>query len=63
MQNNQVIQDLKNKTPEQIVDMAKSMNDEDKFYLMKTYKYLAKIEKETARLDKKGISYDHILKD
>jgi len=39
------------------------MNDEDKFYLMKTYKYLAKIEKETARLDKKGISYDHILKD
>lgn len=63
MESQRLIQELKNKTPQEVMDQARNMKEEDRFYLMKTYKYIAKIEKLKEQLKKKGVDYSHVLSD
>ena len=63
MESQRLIQELKNKTPQEVMDQTRNMSEEDRFYLMKTYKYIAKIEKLKEQLKKKGVDYSHILSD
>jgi hypothetical protein len=55
------IDQLKNMSSAQVVELAKTLNPEDRFYLMKTFKYLAKIEKIKSKLDAKGVKYTHLI--
>lgn len=52
-----------NLNTDQLKDETSKMSKREQFYMMKSYKYLAKIEKLKQELDRKGIKYDHILKD
>jgi hypothetical protein len=61
MESQKLIQELINKTPREVMDQAKNMTEEDVYYLTKTYKYIAKIEKLKEELKTKGIDYNHIL--